>query len=221
MLNGLFIGVLAALVLRAEWAAAQAAAETQVQADFDFHPAEKESFLEKLVDDTVPEYTELPTSAPTVEPAATPAEASDAEVPVVKPRAIRVPPVDPFHLKKDAKVAGRLEPFASPVFNIMLLATFACSIPSIVLSTPAYKSLITANSDLELFYILPGQFWSIVVNPLVLVIVLLFRWNKGGKEIWYYGEKWSKDLPKKETETPATPAPVEAVDVESQTQPLI
>lgn len=45
---------------------------------------------------------------------------------------------------------------------------------------------------------LPAQLWGLIVQPVVLVVVLMMRWNSGGKEIWRYGEKWSKELPKVE-----------------------
>lgn len=64
----------------------------------------------------------------------------------------------------------------------------------------------------------PAQYWGLLVQPTVLVVVLTMRWNKGGREIWVYGERWSKELPKLEQLHALTATSSEAG---SQSEPLL
>lgn len=217
-------GLLSALVLRAEWSLAQAATETRTQATFDMHVAEKQSFLEKVDGYEKPEAKDIPLSSQSAPPptsgSGSETAESESQPSPPKPRSIRVPPIDFFHLAKEGKYYGRLEPFPSPIFNILLLTTFLCYVPAILLSTPTLNHYTETSTAYELLWTFPAQIWTLLAHPIVLAIVLLARRNKDGRKIWRYGEKWSKDLPPKtETTTDISTIPSVLADIESQAQP--
>lgn len=200
-------GFLTALVIRAEWSLATA--KTRTQKNPNWHVGEKQNLLKKCDSDEEPELSTLtptqPISPPTSDSGSRTAE-FEFQLSRPKPRAIPVPPVDPFHLAKGND--GRLKPFPSPIFNILLLTTFLCYVPSILLSTPALNHLTETNTTYELLWILPAQIWTVFAHPIVLVVLLLVKKNKSGRKIWRYGEKWSKDLPPKmETIAPVSFSP--------------
>ena len=158
-------GVLAALVLRAEWGLAQKAAKARAEV----LPTEKEPLVESIdVGEDIPILT-----SPHSEKS---------------PLEIRVPAVNPFNLHKTS--------FHTPVFNILMATTLLCHLPAVLLSIPAIGAPITATYPWTcLALLLPGQTWTLFVNPIVLGLVLWIRKDNDGREIWNYGERWTKEEP--------------------------
>lgn len=201
------LAALSTLVLRAEWAAAEKATDTHARGQFEVRFAEKEALQEK-----VPEATTQSALEPVVTSART---RTDPAIPAaqepVETRAIRVPPLDLFHLNKDAaKAIGKLEPFASPVFNTLMLTTLLTYLPGILISaslsplsslvpfSPTLARLTDKYFLVVVLWVFPPPFLGLLVQPAVLMTVLGLRWNKGGREIWRYSERWSRELPKVE-----------------------